>query len=361
MKTSRLSPALLALTFSLAAFSNAPDARATEQGTLIHFPSKMEEDWAPAEAAAKDAAEVLGKGAWLRFDYLWHDINWEPFVPKGPERVAKIIGICKREGLKPLMNIVPHPWPTSPWFPSYNKPRDWGDPVSGSFPWIARRYSEGVAAYRDALKAHGIAETDAAIQFGNEPASGHPGGNGSLPQGTWSIQPLWAQINAASDYGDLNVISPAVSMQDHKEEIASRERETAQKDAASWSAKVTNFALHNRVFRPDLSGQAYADEYVRLLSARAKTVAELWPKGTGEIAKKREKGLWVTESYIAVGDSGGDRAENARVLARKVRAGVPGVAVFIWYRWHPSAPEGQVQWQFDEASRKAIGEGAAGR
>jgi hypothetical protein len=348
----------LAFCFTLAFLLHAaPIILATEQGTLIHFPAKMDEDWAPAEAAAKDAAATFGKRSWLRFDNLWHEQNWEPFAPAGHARMAKIIGICKRENLRPLMSIIPHPWPGSPWFASYKPARDWGDPEPGSFPWITRRYAETIVAYRATLKANGIAESDAAVQFGNEPASGHPGGNGTLPEGTWSAQPLWAQINAACDYGALNVISPALSMQDHKEEVAARERDTAAKDSALWSAPVTNFALHNRIFRPDLAGQAYADDYIRVLSARAATVANLWPKGTGTIAHKRAAGVWVTEGYIAVGDSGGDRAEAARALAQKIKAGVPGVAVFIWYRWFPSAPEGQVQWQFDEASRKAIGEG----
>lgn len=336
----------------------ADAARATEMGTLIHFPAKLDENWAPAEAAAAEAAKVFGKGAWLRFDGLWHDQHFEPFAPKGAERVEKIVGICKRNNLRPLMNLIPHPWPTSAWTAAWREPkRDWGDPDPQAFPWIARRYAETVAQYRAALKKAGIAEKDAAIQFGNEPAAGHPGGNGKLPQGTWSAAALWTQCNQAAKYGALNVVSPALSMQDAPPEIAARERRTAVVDADKWSSPVTSWAFHNRVYRPDLSGAAYADEYFKVLTQRAQIVAAVgWPKGDVAHAQTRARGEWVTEGYVAQGDVGGVRAEAVRAVARRLKEGVPGVAVFIWYRWYPATnPDGSaLLWQFDDASKTAI-------
>ena len=352
-----LTGALLAA--SLLISSVVADAsRATEMGTLIHFPAKMDENWAPAEAAAVDAAKVFGKGAWLRFDGLWHDQHFEPFAPKGSERVEKIVGLCKRHNLRPLMNLIPHPWPTSAWTAAWREPkRDWGDPDPQAFPWIARRYAETVAQYRAALKKAGIAEKDAAIQWGNEPAAGHPGGNGQLPQGTWSAAALWTQCNQAAKYGALNVVSPALSMQDAPPEIAARERSTAVIDAEKWSFPVTSWAFHNRVYRADLSGEAYADEYLKILTNRAKVVADVgWPAGDAAHAKSRARGLWVTEGYVAQGDAGGVRADAVRALAKRIKRGVPGVAVFIWYRWHPSANSDgtALQWEYDAASKAAI-------
>ena len=259
---------------------------------MIHFPAKLNEDWAPSEAAARDAAQMLGAGAWLRFDYLWHEHNWEPFAPADNARLERIIGICKREKLRPLMNIIPHPWPGSEWAAPWQPKRDWGDPDPRMFPWIARRYAEDVAAYRAVLRANGIAETDAALQFGNEPASGHPGGNGQLPEGTWSAAALWTQCRALADYGALHVVSPALSMQDHAPEVALRERETARAGAENWSAPVSSWALHNRVYRPDLAGDEYADFYVQTLQSRARTTLDLWPKGDKSHQSERDKGVW---------------------------------------------------------------------
>ena len=337
-------------------------ALATEQGTLIHFPAKLSDDWAPTEAAVKDAAQMLGKGAWLRFDNLWHEQNWEPFAPVGHARMAKIVGICQRAGFKPLMDIIPHPWPGSEWAAPWAPPRGWGDPDPRMFPWIARRYTETIAAYREILKANGIAEKDAAVQFGNEPAAGHPGGNENLPQGTWSGAALWQECNRAAQYGNLNVIAPAFSMQDHPAEVATREQTSALIDAQQWTAPVTSWALHNRVFHPDLSGEGYAQEYTRQLEARAHLVAGLaWPQGDKGHAASRAGGVWVTEGYVAVGDAGGDRAQAVKAVAERIKQGVPGVAVFIWYRWFPAAPAGEVQWQFDPASKAALGEVAKAR
>lgn len=334
-------------------------ARATEMGTLIHFPAKMDGDgWPEAEAAAADAAKTFGKSAWLRFEYLWHERHWEPFAPTTQERLQKIIGICKRNGLRPLTSLVPHPWPGSEWAAPWQPPRAWGDPDPRMFPWIAQMYAADVAQYRQILKEAGIAETDAAIQMGNEPAAGHPGGNDNLPLGTWSDSALWIQVNAAADYGALNVISPAISMQDHPEVEAARERTTAVIDADKWTAPITAWAFHNRVYRPDLSGEAYADLYTQLLAERVKTVGALWTKGDAKHAKMRARGLWVTEGYIASGDAGGVRADAVRAVAKRIKAGIPGLAVFIWYRWHPLAsPDGTaLEWRYDDASKAAIAE-----
>jgi hypothetical protein len=45
-----------------------------------------------------------------------------------------------------------------------------------------------------------------------------------------------------------------------------------------------------------------------------------------------------------------------RVVAKRIKAGVPGPAVFIWYRWHPAASADEVQWHFDDASKAALAE-----
>lgn len=327
----------------------------TELGGVIEFPSINE--MTPADAPKWDAAEAAAKemGAtfraiqptgdiWLRTDALFHESAWDPMDvdPRSRERLGRIAAICKRTGLSPNMGVTPHPWATSPWFPPYYPSATWGDgsrftPLRRSL--IATHYARIVAEYLDALKASGIPYSHAALQFGNEPASGHPGGNGLLPRGMWqdADADLWAACNAAARYSTLNVISPAISMDDQPQ-FAQVERDSAAKGRAKWQYPVGGIAFHNRVFRNDLAGDAYAAEYLRVTADRAGRVLASWDglKTTKGRAATRAAGAWITEAYVAEGDCGGDRAEAVAAIFRRIATeGIPNVRVFTLYRFYP--------------------------
>ena len=309
-------------------------------GAMIHFPSATapQADWDAAEAAVGRVRLTFGRGAVVRWDGLFHEIWWWPDRAPNTARDARVLALLNRQGLRSLMDLVPHPWPGSGWDGGPTS-RDWGAPLPAWFPTIAARYQESVAWYRGALQANRMSERDNAVQFGNEPASGHPGGNGTLPRGTWSGHRLWATLHQGGGafYGTLNVVSPALSMLD--EPSGARELATARIPSdADWSAPIDRRAMHFRFYHPELaSPQAYADAYVAELARRAALVLnEPFPAGTGSKAVTRAQGVWVTEGYIADGDCPEPRAECWRLVFSKIRAGVPGVAGFLAYRFHPA-------------------------
>ncbi|MER3497012.1 MAG: hypothetical protein C4320_09850 [Armatimonadota bacterium] len=320
-------------------------AKATEVGTVLDFPAKLTEDWAPSEAAATTIAPTLGPNAWLRFDLLWHEVHWNPKGTADYARLDKLVGICQTNGLRPMMQVTPLPWPGSSWLEG-NLP--WGVLRDQDIPAIAVRYAEDITAFRDILRRRGMPEENAAVQFGNEPASGHPGGDSRLPPGTWRGANLWAAMGANTNYGRLRVIGPALSMQDHPPEMAEVERASAVVNAREWSAPVKNLALHHRVYAPALSGAAYGDEYIRQLTARVALVRSL------DWGAAKNRAVAVTEGYVAPGDAGGDRASALAAVGARLKEGVPNLDIYLFYKWFPKGNFDGIAWGLTEADRAAL-------
>lgn len=329
----------------------------TELGGVIHFPSKLSEPgWPEAEAALDRLKATLGAGAYVRWDALWHESNWEPNRPYGYDRLRHVVGLLARRDLRSLVVLIPHPWPGSGWDGGPTS-RDWGAPKPEWFPTIALRYREAVDAYRGALRDNGMSEASNAVQWGNEPASGHPGGDGTLARGTWSGHALWTELNRdPSFYGALQVISPALSMLD--ESSGTLEVNTsAIRAGLDWTGPVDRRAMHFRFYRPQASDPSmYAQEYIVELGRRSAAVQTLpWPQGSPAKESSRREGLWVTEAYIASGDTPEPRAESWRRVLAEVKKGIPGVRVFFAYRFHPAGGPGGLDWQIPIEAQVPIG------
>lgn len=315
----------------------------TELGGVIHFPAKLEErGWADAEAALDRLRSTLGANAYVRWDMLWHETHWGPDGGQafGAERIRRIVGMLGERKLRSLMTFIPHPWPGSAWErpdgDGQGSKRDWGSVPPEWNAKIAARTRESLAIYRAALRANGMSEAANAVQFGNEPASGHPGGNGTLPRGTWSDHVLWAELNREpAMYGDLQVVAPALSMLDQP--TGALELRTARAGAESWAGPVTRWAMHFRHHRPALGGAAYARSYVEEMGRRARLVLGAFADVPASKAKAESRArLWVTEAYVAEGDLAGERAPAIAEINRLLLAGaVPEVQHLLWYRVHP--------------------------
>ena len=310
----------------------------TELGGVIHFPSKLDEaTWPQAEAALDRLKLTLGARAYVRWDGLWHEANWDPDRPYGYARNRRIVDLIASRGLHSLMVLVPHPWPGSVWDGGPTS-RDWGAPKPEWSLRIAQRYREAVFAYRDALSADGMTESENAVQFGNEPASGNPGGDGTLPLGTWSGHALWTEINRdSSAYGKLQVVAPAYSMLETP--YAQTEIDTSRVPTGSdWTARVDRRAMHFRYYQPNAATPtAYAQGYTVELKRRATLALNLpFPQGSAQRQISRRDGLWITEGYVASGDSPESRAEAWRLVLQSVRAGIPGVRVYFAYCFYPN-------------------------
>ncbi len=344
------------LTLSAPAVRQAPPDPVL--GAAIHFPNGAapQADWDAAEAAAARVRETFGPGAFVRWDGLWHEIWWNPGASYGYARAERALALLKRQGLRSLMEFTPHPWPGSGWDGAPTN-RDWGHPLPEWFPAIADRYRRSIAWYREALAANAMPEGENAVQWGNEPASGHPGGDGTLPRGTWSAHALWYELHRGGGdlYGDLTVASPALSMLD--EPVAATELATARvPEGLDWTAPVDRRAMHFRFYHPELkSPRAYADAYVAELARRAALVlAEPYPAGTGRKALNRAEGLWITEGYIASGDCPEPRAECWRLVFQRIKAGVPGVNGYFAYRFYPDTLQDGLDWSVPPDARVPI-------
>ncbi len=328
----------------------------TELGGVMHFPAKMNESgWPETEAALDRLKTTLGPNAYVRWDVLWHEANWEPDRPYGYDRVRHIVGLLKRRGLRSLMGIIPHPWPGSVWDAGQSG-REWGAPKPEWFPKIAERYRETVVAYREALQENGMSEAANAVQWGNEPASGHPGGNAKLPQGTWSGHALWAELNKEpSFYGKLQVVSPALSMLDQPAGTLEMTTSVIPR-GRDWTGPVDRRAMHFRFYSPaSESPAAYAQAYVAELKRRSAVVLALpWPSGSPSKEASRHDGLWITEGYVASGDAPEPHATAWRQVLTQVRKGVPGVRVFFAYRFHPAGGPGGLDWRIPLAAQKPL-------
>ncbi|RYG31018.1 hypothetical protein EON81_23790 [bacterium] len=331
----------------------------TNLGGVILFPSKLSDpQWSEAEAALDRLKLTLGPNAYVRWDGLWHEANWNPGLSYGYARNRYIVDLIASRGLRSLMNLVPHPWPGSDWDGGPTT-RDWGAPKPEWFPQIGRRYREAVVSYRNALQANGLSEAENAVQFGNEPASGHPGGNGTLPRGTWSGHALWTEINQdPSAYGDLQVIAPAYSMLET--EFGQTEIETsAVPPGSDWTGPVHRRAMHFRYYRPTAASPAtYAQGYVAEMNQRAALVKSLpFPQGSRARQITRGDGLWITEGYVASGDTPEPRAESWRAVLQRVRKGVPGVRVYIAYCFYPTGAAsgpGGLDWSLPLEARRPL-------
>ena len=334
---------------------------ATQLCGLIHFPNKLNSPgWDAAEDALSKLRTTLGPGAIVRWDGLFHEANWYPHFFIGYGRDHQVLALINKYGLRSLMDIVPHPWYGSGWDNDRDLTpvpvnRPWGKIPANWRPLIAQRYREMILDYRNALAANGMPESENAIQFGNEPAAGHPGGDDSLPRGTWSGHPLWYALNQdPSFYGDLQVIAPAISMAD--ESAARREFATSSVPKQyNWTPRVDHKAMHFRYYNPRaLTPEAYAQGYVNELKRRARLVLSLgWPRGNSRQAQISE-GLWVTEGYVASGDCPEPRAECWRRVLKKVSQGVPGVLVYTAYRFYPTGGPDGLDWSLPQEAMVSL-------
>ena len=333
-------------------------ATGTDLGGVIHFPSKLgSSDWPQAEAALDRLKLTLGTNAYVRWDGLWHEANWNPSAPYGYARNRRIVGLIGQRGLRSLMTLIPHPWPGSEWDTRSAANRDWGAPKPEWFARIAGRYRDAVTDYRTALQENRMPESQSAVQFGNEPASGHPGGDGTLPRGTWSGHALWKELNRdPSFYGNLQVVAPALSMLDEPSANVELATSVIPKES-DWTARIDRRAMHFRFYRPDLTTpDAYAAAYVAELQRRSALVlAQPWPHGSQTREATRRDGLWITEGYVASGDAPTPWTDSWRAMLKRVRAGVPGVRVFFAYRFHPAGGPGELDWKIPVAAQRPLG------
>lgn len=340
-------------------------------GAQIHFPAKLypigdqtqadvNEAWRLAWLATDAARRDLGAGSSIRWDGLWHEADWVPWLPYGWERNVHIIEGLRARGLRSLLGLTANPWPTSGWG---NPPEGWGALDPEQIPWAAKRLAERVGDYRAALAASGFSESESAIQIGNEPATPHPGSDPRGQNGEWveTIRRNLRECFSAMRPGGLEVISPAWSKQDHSPAIATLER-TSSAIEADWARFCDRRALHHRFYQPDAaSPAAYAQGWVAALRSRAQTILALdLPEPPG--ARRRERqasALWATETYVASSDCPGGLAGMGacwrEVVELLLENPPPEICGLIVYRyWGRDPYPGGLRWDVPDGALTGV-------
>lgn len=267
-------------------------------GYHLHPPNKIEHDgW---EALRSNLA-ALPKGTLTRFDALWHEINWDKNLRYGTEHIRAKLQAHSVVGGPVIVVLIPLPWPGS-WGWSTNGP--WGYVDEREFPQIAERFAWTVSVIRAEWKALGRKESDLSFQIGNEGGAGHPGGWSALPVGEfWERHGrLWLACLKAARFGRSKVIGPALSFQDHDEETARREWETAIPIYRTLERWLDLAALHYRFHAPWLKPDFYALGWIEGLERERKRLSDAVGLPVA-----------VTESYIGVGDTP-DVAAAAKII-----------------------------------------------
>ena len=288
-------------------------------GVNVHAPAK----WRPEEARGREewrAFEALlaelPRGTPVRVGLLFHEWAWSKHQGYGFEHVAAKIAAMARAGLPVVWEVTPLPWPGAPgWAPA----TVWGAVAERDFDELDRRFKTFVGLVREHMAKNGLPERGTKFHLGNEPGSGHPGGNAGLPVGEWWERTgrLYERMIRGTDFGAMTLVLPALSFQDHDAATALLERESAgpilRKLARAKRGGGALGSIHHRLHAPHLPPAAYASEWLRLLGARLAVTREV--SGRDAVA---------TEVYLFREDRGvaDDRGEILRLLARDLPPGV---------------------------------------
>lgn len=306
-------------------------------GVNLHPPAKdTDNGW----REFGNLVQEIPRGAPVRIDALWHEMNWQrDAAPNyGPMR-AKLRAVAPIGGII-VIEVAPLPWPGSGWRIG---DRPWGYVDEADLEPISDRYAQNITAMRNLARQAGISEERLRFQIGNEPGSGHPGGYADLPRGQWWERTgrLYVKCLKKADFGNSQVISPALSFQDEPPAVAARERESATPILGAMRPYVDYFATHHRFYNPSLGGDAWGAASAAVLRQRFALAASFG------------KPAVCTEAYAAKGDYAG--SVDAAVVG--FAKALPSNALVIMYRIGPgpSDPTFQLPAETFKAAAKAVG------
>lgn len=244
----------------------ALDQTPARLGANLHTPSK-----ASAPAADWDAARALlsslPKGTPVRDDLLFHEYAWDKALEYGSETIRAKLGALAVPGGPIVLAVIPIPWPGSFGWSTWGS---WGYVDERDVPHLAARFARLVTVARAEARSLGIAESRLVFHIGNEPAAGHPGGWNALPPGEWWDRHgrLCLACLKKARFGYAKVAAPSISMQDHDEATASRERESAAPILEAVARYVDYASVHSRTYAPHLGAKEYAALAVRNMRGR---------------------------------------------------------------------------------------------
>ena len=314
-----LPPGSVIAPFAAAHVRQAKSAVVNPLGVNVHAPAKYLPDNPAnmAEWAAFDALLAsLPKGTPIRVPLYWYEWAWSKTTVYGFEHIdAKVRYIAKYD-LPVIWEGTPLPWAGSWWSPI----AVWGAVALEDFPELVKRFGLGMTLLRQSMAKYGMPEKGTKFHLGNEPASGHPGGNIGLPKGEWydRVGSLYEQMVKGADFGGLTLVLPSLSMQDHDADTALRERTSAQpflrKIARAKKGGGAIASTHMRLHAPNVSTVAYAAAWLDRLGKYLKTARDL---------SGRPNAI-ATEVYLFREDRPAnldDRAEILRIVAPKLPPG----------------------------------------
>ena len=242
-------------------------------GANVHAPSK---EAAPKEQweATRALLSALPPKTPVRGDGLWHELNWDSRTEYGSENLRAKLEALSIPGGTILLTIIPLPWPGS-WGWTTHGP--WGYVDEREIPLIAKRFARMIEVIKIEAKALGISESRIVIQPFNEMAAGHPGGWAHLPQGEWWDRHgrLLVACFKLARFGRMKVAAPPLSMQDHPEVVARRERETAAPILKAIARYCDYSSVHSRTYAPHLGTVAYAEIALKNLRERMALASSL--------------------------------------------------------------------------------------
>jgi len=320
-------------------------------GVTAHLPVKGTElDWKRARATLAKLPTCT-----IREDLLFWEVSWAPGV-LDTRILEKRLGIIARSGHNLVLNVVPHPHPSSqPWqnrLAKYPKRVPWVTWHRPPYPlWepIQHTLQKQINWVSDFWMEQGRGHYDLTFEWINEPATGYvSGGPKSEPEGLWS-QAFHAFCNhilladGGIDWQGHLLLGPTLSFWDKpgQEKVGFASVEGGS--GARWWEKIDCLSLNSAVYLPASVKKDPAQIAERTFQEIDRRIRRM--KRLDLPAASHEMGLhewYVTKETVGVGGALDPllRAECIEAIGEKLKSHPDLWAIFFYCLFNTnSAPK----------------------